>query len=218
MDTRIELEGETLVLLPERAVFRERSRTLLIADAHFGKASAFRAGGVPVPRGTTLGALTRLDALVERTHARRIIFLGDFLHARAGRTPGTLGHLLAWRLRHRDVAMTLVRGNHDRAAGDPPDELDIGCVEEPLLEPPFTLAHYPSPSDVGYTLAGHLHPGARLVGTGRQRLRLPCFWFGARVAVLPAFGEFTGLAPVEPAAGDRVFVVADTAVIPVTKT
>jgi hypothetical protein len=33
------------------------------------------------------------------------------------------------------------------------------------------------------------------------------------MAVLPAFGEFTGLALVEAGAGDRVFVVAEGEVI-----
>jgi uncharacterized protein len=49
-------------------------------------------------------------------------------------------------------------------------------------------------------------------------MRLPCFWFGKYVAVLPAFGSFTGTYTVLPKQGDRVFVVADTAVIEVTAT
>ena len=30
------------------------------------------------------------------------------------------------------------------------------------------------------------------MGPARARQRLPCFWFGARGAILPAFGAFTG--------------------------
>ena len=51
---------------------------------------------------------------------------------------------------------------------------------------------------------------------GRQRLKLPAFWFGPRVGVLPAFGEFTGGAVVSPRPGDRVFVVAGDQVVPVS--
>jgi metallophosphoesterase superfamily enzyme len=65
----------------------------------------------------------------------------------------------------------------------------------------------------GYALAGHIHPAVRLTERGGQSLRLPCFWFGARVGVLPAFGAFTGSARVRPRAGDQVFVVADGEVI-----
>jgi hypothetical protein len=43
-------------------------------------------------------------------------------------------------------------------------------------------------------------------------LRLPCFHFGERVGVLPAFGEFTGMHAVRRAAGERIFVVAGDAV------
>ena len=38
-----------------------------------------------------------------------------------------------------------------------------------------------------------------------DRLRLPCFWFGAHVGVLPAFGTFTGMHPIKPAKGERIF-------------
>ena len=105
--------------------------------------------------------------------------------------------------------MLLVRGNHDRRAGDPPPELGIACADGPVVEPPFVLAHHPGESDAGYVLSGHLHPGVDLAGPGRQRERLPCFWFGATGAVLPAFGDFTGLWPITPGDADRVFVVAD---------
>jgi DNA ligase-associated metallophosphoesterase len=154
-----------------------------------------------------------LDAALQRTDARRVVFLGDYLHARQGRSPGTLRALAEWKTRHPDINVLLVRGNHDRHAGDPPPELGLGCANPPVIEPPFALAHYPDPVAGGYVLAGHLHPGVHLVGRGRQRERLPCFWFREAGAVLPAFGDFTGLATVEPDPGDRVFVVAGDQVI-----
>jgi DNA ligase-associated metallophosphoesterase len=208
--------GETLVLLAERAAFWERAGALLVADPHFGKAAAFRAGGVPVPRGTTTENLRRLDAAIGRTGARRLIFLGDFLHAREGRAPETLRTLNDWRARHAGLDVLLVRGNHDARAGDPPAELAIRCENGPIVEPPFVFAHHPTTSLDGYVLAGHVHPGVWLHGAGRQSERLPCFWFGPRTAILPAFGEFTGLASVDAKAGDRVWVVAGEEVIDVS--
>jgi metallophosphoesterase superfamily enzyme len=111
--------------------------------------------------------------------------------------------------------MLLVRGNHDRGAGDPPAELGIRCVDPPLEEAPFVYLHHPEEQPGGYALAGHLHPAVRLAGAGRQRERLPCFLFGARVGILPAFGDFTGSAEARPAPGDRVFVVAGEEVVEV---
>jgi DNA ligase-associated metallophosphoesterase len=205
--------GEELVLSPERAVYWPRAETLLIADAHFGKAASFRANGVPVPRGTTAEGLARIDALLERTSARRIVFLGDFLHAREGRAPDTVRAIAAWRARHRPIEMTLVRGNHDRRAGDPPPEVQIDCMDAPLFDGPFALTHHPRAVAGCYVLAGHLHPAVVMTGPARQWERLACFWLGAEVGVLPAFGDFTGVAEVTPAAEDRVFVVAGDRVV-----
>src|SRR5215207_7481182 len=208
-----EIGGQRLVLLPERAAYWERARTLLVADPHFGKAAAFRAAGVPVPRGTTTGSLARLDGALARTSATRIVFLGDFLHAREGREPETTRVVGEWRSRNAAIEMLLVRGNHDVRAGDPGPEVDITCVDGPVVEAPFAFTHKPAVSDDGYVVCGHVHPGARLAGPGRERAWLPCFWFRRQMAVLPAFGEFTGLGDIAVEPGDRVWVVAEGAVV-----
>jgi DNA ligase-associated metallophosphoesterase len=217
-DLEVEVHDETLVLLPERAVYWPRTATLLVADAHWGKAAAFRAAGVVVPRGTTTEGLARLDAMLSRTGARRIIFLGDLLHAREGRSPETLRVLGEWCVRRSTIEMTLVRGNHDRRAGDPPMELGIECVDAPLIEAPFVLAHRPAPHPAGYVLAGHLHPAVLLAGEAGLRARLSCFWLGQAVGVLPAFGDFTGTAAIAMHEGDRVFVIAEGGVVEVGTT
>jgi uncharacterized protein len=212
---QVQVAGEELLLLPERAVLWPRTQTLLLADPHWGKAAAFRAAGLPVPEATTLDGLDRLESLVQRFRPIRVVYLGDFLHSREGRAPGTFRALREWGERHPGLEQILVRGNHDRGAGDPPEELGIRCVAAPLTAPPFALRHHPTTDPDGYVLAGHLHPAVRLVGRGRQRMRLPCFWISAAGAVLPAFGDFTGMADVRPAAEDRVFVVAEGEVIPI---
>jgi metallophosphoesterase superfamily enzyme len=80
------------------------------------------------------------------------------------------------------------------------------------MEGPFALAHHPVREASAYVLAGHLHPCAVLAGKARQRERLPCFWFGREVGVLPAFGDFTGCAEIEADEGDGVWVVTGGAV------
>jgi len=214
-DAHVRIAGEDLTLLPERAVFWAAQKTLLVADPHFGKAATFRALGVPVPRGTTTGTLGRLDAVLARTMPAHLVFLGDFLHAAEGRDSETLRVLNDWRRRHSGIEMTLVRGNHDARAGDPPRELEIRCTTAPNPMPPFVLDHHPRASGSGYVLCGHIHPSVTLSGSGRQYSRLPCFWFGKTIGVLPAFGEFTGVAEADVLAGDQVFVIADDAVLPV---
>jgi uncharacterized protein len=210
--TTILAGGRPLTLLPEKAAFIAASGTLLVADAHIGKAVSFRALGVPVPRGTTSETLAALTALVRRTGARRIVFLGDFLHSARAHAPATLAAVAAWRNAHRSLELVLVRGNHDDRAGDPPAQLGIRVVDEPLLEDGFALCHHPWPVAGQYVLAGHLHPCVHVGVRGWDQLRLPCFWFADAVGVLPAFGAFTGMHPVRCGAEDRIFVVADSMV------
>lgn len=205
-----------LTLLPERALYMAQEETLFVADPHFGKAATFRASSIAIPGGSTQEELVRLTSAVQRTSAKRLIFLGDLLHTRRGRDAETLGLVAAWRQAYADLDVVLVRGNHDVHAGDPPDDWQMRCVDAPYLLPPFVLQHHPIAHEDGYVLAGHLHPAARLMA-GRQQLKLPCFWFGERVGVLPAFGSFTDMGFVTPRPRDRVYVVADDEVIAVAE-
>lgn len=211
----IELAGERVALLAERALHWEGAQAVIAADVHWGKAATFRSAGVPVPAGTTSAGLARLDRALARTGAHRLFVLGDLLHARAWQAPGTVRAIAEWREGHPDLEIVLIRGNHDRRAGDPPASLAISVVEGPWRAGPFILRHEPEPDPEGYVLAGHLHPGLSLRGPARARVRLPCFAFGAAVGILPAFGEFTGLELIEPRRSDRVYVVAGDDVVPV---
>ncbi len=211
------LAGERLQLFADRAAFLPEHATLLVADAHIGKAVSFRALGVPVPRGTTTETLERLGLLVDVAGARRVVFLGDFLHSARSQTAATLGALTRWRRQRPDLELTLVRGNHDLRAGDPPAALGIEVIDEPLRLGGLALCHHPRPVPGAYVVAGHWHPCVSVSGRANDRLRLPCYWFGHEtlrpVGVLPAFGAFTGMHPIERAAGDRVFVAADQRVL-----
>lgn len=200
-----------LLLLPHKAAFDPDLGLLLVADAHIGKAVSFRRLGVPVPAGSTSTALVHLDALLLATGARGIVFLGDFLHSVRAHAAATMATVAAWRTRHATLDLTLVRGNHDQHAGDPPAALGIRVLDGPLAIGPWALAHHPDAVPGRYTLAGHLHPGVALGGRGgrgQDRLRLPCFHFGPQVGVLPAFGPFTGLHLLRCRPADQVFAVA----------
>ncbi|MBC5764719.1 ligase-associated DNA damage response endonuclease PdeM [Ramlibacter albus] len=217
---RIALAGRDAVLHESGAAFLPSERTLLVADAHFGKAVSFRKLGIPVPQGTTSETLGKLSGAITDTGAQRVVFLGDFLHSARSHAAPTLAAIHAWREQHAGVELTLVRGNHDDRAGDPPASLRIDVVDEPLALGPFALCHHPNPVDGRYVLAGHWHPCISVGGRAFERLRLPCFWFGddsgelpqQAVGILPAFGAFTGMHRIEPRAGDRIFPIAENVV------
>ncbi|QSN61809.1 ligase-associated DNA damage response endonuclease PdeM [Caballeronia sp. M1242] len=206
----IDVNGHALVLSAERAAFDPLEKSLFIADAHFGKDAVFRARGIPVPAGATADNLTRLDALIATHRPESIVFLGDLLHARESHADETLAALDAWRATHRALRLVLVEGNHDRHAGQLPLRFGVELVQEPYRLGPWALCHHPQNVDDGYALAGHEHPVYRLA-TRVDSVRLPCFRFGRRAGVLPAFGAFTGGFEVNDAvrrANEAVYVVA----------
>ena len=204
---QVAIAGETLLLTAARAVVWPARSALIVADLHIGKAAAFRARGMPVPRGTTSDTLGRLTAQIDANAVRRVYVLGDLLHARQALPPATLAALCAWRERHENLEIVLVRGNHDRHAGPPPRELRVD-THDAVVAGPFVLAHHPLPSVDGYVLCGHLHPAVRVSGR-LDSVRLPCYWLRADVGVLPAFGAFTGAHEIAPGPGDRVYAVAE---------
>jgi metallophosphoesterase superfamily enzyme len=58
-----------------------------------------------------------------------------------------------------------------------------------------------------------VHPAVSVSGRGLQRETLPCFCFGEKRALLPAFGSFTGNQSIGPEAQERVYAVAENEVV-----
>jgi metallophosphoesterase superfamily enzyme len=106
--------GEHLRLLPERALLWSREATLLLADLHLGKDELFRRSGIPVPAGTGQADLDRLTRLIQRHSIRRLVLLGDFVHAPPARGSAFLQQFAQWRAAHRALEFNVVAGNHDK--------------------------------------------------------------------------------------------------------
>ncbi|CAB1083487.1 FIG006285: ICC-like protein phosphoesterase [Olavius algarvensis Delta 1 endosymbiont] len=207
--------GQKFLLSSDRALYWDEQRLLIVADPHFGKAQTFREKGLAVPRGTTADDLKRLSALIKQFRPERLLILGDLVHDRIEH-PAEINRMIdRWRGHHRDVQLILVRGNHDLGAGDPPAKFKIDQVADELLIDPFIFTHQPEVDSSCYGIAGHLHPAVSLTGKGRSRETLPCFCFGPRIALLPAFGGFTGNQVIRPTIRDRIYVIAGNEVIKV---
>jgi DNA ligase-associated metallophosphoesterase len=217
MDARrcqVRVGGTLLELLPERALYWPEAGLLAVADLHWGKTESFQQHGIPLPGGVLEDDLARLSAALSATGARRLLLLGDLIHSRQGLTPTLIQRLAAWRESHAGVELVLVRGNHDRHVKTLPPEWRLEVLESHADEGPFRFAHHPEPAPGRYVWAGHLHPMVRLSGRG-DSLRLPCFHVGRDVGVLPAFSAFTGGLNVSRRPGERVFAIAEPAVVEV---
>lgn len=207
---RVDVEGESLQLLPDAAVYWPNRRMLLLADVHLGKAETFQRHGIPIPSETAVADINRLEGLIALHRPQEVAILGDLVHdVDALGTPGAKA-LTKLRSATPGIGFTLVRGNHDRHVVELPSTWEIEEVST-LVVGPFLLRHEPAPDDTHYVLAGHLHPTVELRASG-DLLHLACFHFGPRVAVLPAFTPFSSGVRMSAHAGE-VFAIVDGRVV-----
>jgi DNA ligase-associated metallophosphoesterase len=207
----IQWAQHALVLLADRGVFVPAYETLLVADPHFGKANVFAQVGIPVPSAITSATLARIQRMVDETRARRLIILGDLWHGRGSRDDPSVQELQTWRRGNPALSVEIIRGNHDRLAGEP-QQLDAQYHESSRDLGPLHLRHAPDSRAGQFVIAGHLHPVIRLRDLGQVHVRLACFHVQARSLTIPAVGAFTGGRQIRPGPGDRVFVCMGTQV------
>jgi len=208
--------GQTLHLHPLKGLYWEEYQALLLADVHIGKATHFRKAGIAVPGGVIQRILQDFTHLLNQFQPSRILILGDLFHS----TVNSEWHLFQDFLKlHASIKFELIPGNHDRASEVVWDKLPMQILPPTHILDPFVLSHDPLeeiPTGL-YNISGHIHPSVRLNGKGRQRLRLPCFYFTENQLILPAFGAFTGTYDIKPCAGDHIYVVAQQEVLKVSE-
>lgn len=162
-------------------------RTLIVADLHLEKGSAFAVRGMLLPPYDTRETLARLGDTISRYRPRRVVALGDSLHDIGGAerlTSADRAEIKGLQARRDWIWLT---GNHDREiaaemGGEVADSLRLGDL---------VLRHEPAADAADGEIAGHLHPAARVMANG-VGLRLRCFISNGRRLVMPAFGALTG--------------------------
>jgi len=217
MDANFHLvEGQHFRLLYQKAIFWKEEDCLVVSDLHLGKSHHFTKGGVPLPKSVDTGNLLRLKSLLEVIRPSKLMFLGDLFHSDVN---AHVNEVALFMDNYPNIEKILIEGNHDIMDDFWYKRLDLTVHKGQFKMGPFSFAHEPlEENDFTdcYSISGHLHPGVRLKGKARKSLTLPCFYFGARQAILPAFGNFTGLHPVRPVKGDKVYAVVDKKVVQVS--
>lgn len=203
---KIEIQGHELELLPQKLIRFVKQNFLVIADLHLGKSSHFRKSGIPVPNKVYDENIETLIKLLQWEKPQKVIFLGDLFHSVHNREWDYFSQVVG---QFQEIEFQLVVGNHDILDASHYSNSGIDVIEEYLDIGSIRLSHEPLAKCEKFNIYGHVHPGVRLTGKARQSLRLPCFIFRENDAMLPAFGEFTGLAVQKPKWNDRVFVIAN---------
>jgi len=200
------IKDQHLWLSPDRCVFWEEEKALILSDLHFGKTGHFRKAGIGVPQSLYKEDLHRLLSLIQYFQPRQLLVVGDLFHSRENKE---LALFVRWRNDLPDLSIRLIKGNHDILHDDWYRDAGIETIPDQLQIGEFSFMH-----DItectninAYCFSGHIHPGIIISGLGKQHLRLPCFYFGEDYAVLPAFSRFTGTASIDPSPGSNVFAI-----------
>lgn len=207
----ITVYDQKLTLLPDKAVWIDSARILVVSDIHLGKITHFRKAGIPLPHNARMKSLEKLNELVLRHQPEVLLLLGDFFHSNWNKDWPVISEVLqSWNL----PEILLVGGNHDVLSGVHYSDAGIKVKAEFHLGR-LIFTHEPLELvKAGYcNVAGHIHPAVNLKGRAKQRLRLPCFHLSENRMIMPAFGAFTGSSVVQINNSDKVYVIVEDKVI-----
>ena len=211
------INSNSLWVTAERCLFWEEENTLIVADLHLGKSGHFRKSGIAVPQNIYKDDLQRLIAQLYLFKAERLIIVGDLTHSAMNKE---LELFKRWRKDFSLLHIDLVKGNHDILNNDWYEEAAINISSPNLSVGPFLFLHDLDDEKILsasekklYIFAGHLHPGIRLKGRGKQSLHFPCFYFTKQYCVLPAFSRFTGTYKVQPQKEETVFAIVENKLV-----
>ena len=214
-DLLIRFKEQELILTPEKAIFWVDKNILVLSDIHLGKSGHFRKAGIAIPSTVNENNLHRLDALIKYYSPTRILYLGDLFHSDIN---SEWIAFKTWRSQYPEIVMNLSIGNHDFHSVDEYESIGLFCSHSIEIDP-FLLLHDSTDYKIEnkfFTISGHVHPSIKLLGKGRQSVRVPCFYFGEDGALLPAFGSFTGTHTIKPKVDDLVFGIINEQIIKIT--
>lgn len=183
----VAIAGEEAFCDRRGALFFPDHGLLAVSDLHLEKGSAYARRGVFLPPYDTAETLTKLESVIADFDPRVVVSLGDSFHDRVGSShmPSIFRDRLERMMRGRDWLW--VTGNHDP---DAPENLSGTSVTEVALGG-LRFRHEPTAGRSAGEIAGHLHPGARIVRQGKS-VRRPCFASDGLRMIMPAFGALTG--------------------------
>lgn len=201
----INLQGEEILLLPERAMYWTRKKIMIVADLHWGKTGHFRKNGIAIPVNTQHNDEIRLSALIKKHNVDRLIVAGDFFHSKQNKETESFKH---WRDNHRELQIELVAGNHDILPAEQYAINNIIVHDNTLILDPFIISHDYLKSE-NLCIHGHVHPSFSIRQNGQRSITLSCFCKKEDSFILPAFGSFTGTHKINDQQNKNIYIIAD---------
>ncbi|MBV9986456.1 MAG: ligase-associated DNA damage response endonuclease PdeM [Chitinophagaceae bacterium] len=209
------IHNQTFWLSPQRCLYWEEEKALILSDLHLGKTGHFRKHGIAVPQRIFIEDMQRLMEQIGYFKPQRIIAVGDLFHSDANKE---MDLFLKWRRDIPGIEFILVKGNHDILKPEWYQLAGIQVYQGQWKLGNIHFVHDPEEMEESgeytYIFSGHLHPGIRFEGAAKQSLQFPCFHFTSTNAVLPAFSKFSGLASVRAKKHDHVFAIVDGKILP----
>ena len=205
---QIEIEPGTW-LSAARSLYLATEKTLVVADIHWGYAQSHRRVGNLLPIWGNREIAQRLHRLIEHYEPRRLIWLGDSLHAPAA---ASIAEDFLREIAFLEVI--IIRGNHDRAwpradhveyrlgpwlfhHGDRVREVEEGVIE----------------------VIGHIHPAISWSDGAGLRLKVPVLVQGRRRLILPSFSDWSSGAVWNDRleADEKMWLISSRKIWPVTR-
>ena len=206
----IQIQNQKFVLHPYGSMYWSEENMLIVADLHLGKIDHLRKHGSALPNLSNAIDYIHLEQNIAEFNPEKLVFLGDLFHSTLNKS----WLIFEKWVERQPVEFVLVVGNHDIIPIKRFEDLGF-TIEYRLDISGFSLTHIPEETGELFNVCGHVHPGFKLRGKGRQQLNLSCFFQKENQMILPAYGSFTGNFYITPDNHEHVYVLSEDQVIKV---
>lgn len=200
----IEIEGEEMELLPERAIFWPAMELLLIADIGwvFTKKTVIASG---------LEELEHIKEVVQKKSVKRVLLLGDVAPEGRSFDKELLVEIKIWSQNLR-CPFYIAFPKTPYISIEEAKGYGVAAWADPLIIPPFAFSKDPHENDKYFTFSGHVHPQI-VLKKGKDRVFFPCFQVKQHQAILPSFTDDAAPQAISWTSEERIFAIDGSTII-----
>lgn len=199
-----------MTLLPLKAIYFGKHKTLLVSDIHLGKVGHFKNSPVALADGLAETDLVLLDRIINTLDVAEIFILGDLLPQKENYD---IRLFKIWRDLHQNIDVNLIKESIDVMSVEMYTNFEIRIHKKYFLWNRFLFTHKPMDESVqlngcDYIFSGYINPGINLAAKDKPPKNLACYYFNEKQCILPAFGESYRKSLIMPGTNDRTYVIS----------